>query len=364
MKLSKLLSALLLSTTLLCVACGERNKTVPPEENVKPPVHEEAQAVQIAESWQSPLFPNDDLDSLAVWHGSSGDHWIIATAKASHRLLVFDASTGSLLKEIGGPGSGPGEFQRPNGIAVEKNFVIVVERDNHRLQVLALPDFSPKGSMGAGDLTRPYGIAVLPNLNLFVTDNYQAPELASDANETLAGMLGRRVRHYSFSLGNKGGFESKLHASFGDTQKPGVLWKVETIAADPENNRLLIADELEKVLKVYSLDGQFAGTVMGEGVFRFEPEGAALLRCGEEGYWIACDQEDTQSYFRVFERRSLEYVGTFVGEKTANTDGVALTQTAFGSFSRGAFFAIHDDSAVSAFDLNEIFKGLGLHCFD
>jgi 3-phytase len=101
---------------------------------------------------------------------------------------------------------------------------------------------------------------------------------------------------------------------------------------------------------------------MGSGIFRHEPEGTALVRCGKGGYWIACDQAENQSYFRVFDRLSLEYIGTFVGEATANTDGVALTQTAFPSFPEGAFFAVHDDSAVSAFDLGEILIRLALLC--
>ena len=43
------------------------------------------------------------------------------------------------------------------------------------------------------------------------------------------------------------------------------------------------------------------------------------------------------------ERTSSAYRGTFVGEATANTDGVGHTSEAFGPFPEGAFFAVHDD---------------------
>jgi 3-phytase len=320
------------------------------------------QIVQISEAYQSASFPEDDIDSVAIWHGSEQQHWLIATAKATHRILIFDASSGAFLRAVGGPGKGLGEYQRPNGIAVIDSNLVVVERDNHRIQVLKLPDLSPLGRMGSDDLVRPYGLALLPTNEIFVTDNCDPPETLEVLNEALAGLPGGRIKHYTYSINEANGVESKLLAQFGDTEGSGVLSRVETIAADADNNRLLIADELKKVFKIYSLDGRFTGKIMGEGVFRYEPEGIALIRCGNEGYWIACDQEESQSFFRVFDRNSLGYIGTFVGNSTANTDGVALAQTPFPSFPQGAFFAVHNDSAVSAFDLGEILSGLDLDC--
>ena len=39
---------------------------------------------------------------------------------------------------------------------------------------------------------------------------------------------------------------------------------------------------------------------------------------------------------------------------TRNTDGIAITQTAFGPFKKGAFYAVHDDGNIAAFDLADI----------
>lgn len=341
---------------------GQEPEAHPPDISNSLPDQSNGQYILVPEAYQSSFLPNDDIDSVAVWHGPEQQHWLIATAKATHQILVFEASTGALIKAFGGPGSGLGEYQRPNGIAVNDSNLVVVERDNHRLQILRLPDFSPLGFVGANELERPYGLALLPPDGLFVTDNYNPPEALDALNEALAATLNRRIKRYEYSIDEKNGIKSKLLNLFGDTEGVGVLSKVETIAVDADNNRLLIADELEKVLKIYSLDGRFTGEIMGKGDFHFEPEGIALVKCGEEGYWIACDQEDNQSFFRVFDRKSLKYIDTFVGKSTANTDGVMLTQTPFPSFPQGAFFAVHDDSAISAFDLGEILSSLDLYC--
>jgi 3-phytase len=316
----------------------------------------------VSEVYQSSLYPGDDIDSLAIWQGTKDDHWLIATAKATHRLFVFDASTGELLETVGRRGSGKTEFERPNGVAVWGELLLVVERDNKRLQVLNLPDFTHVGFIGVGNLRRPYGITVTDGPEVFVTDNYDAPDESSALDEDLGVRLGERVRRYRLDSKGDGDVLAADTSSFGESEGEGVLWKVESIAADPELNRLLVAEELEKVIKVYTLDGGFTGQWMGSGVFQYEPEGIVLLRCGGEGFWIAVDQEKSRSYFRVFDRRSMNYVGTFTGKSTANTDGIAWTSRPFPGFPSGALFAVHDDSAVSAFDWRDISSALDLHC--
>jgi 3-phytase len=333
------------------------------EGGVEPRV--EPESVTVTETYRSSEFPTDDIDSLAVWHGPDGEHWVLATAKQTHRVLVFDATTGEFVKKVGGEGDGSGDFRRPNGIAVADDMALVVERDNARVQVLKLPTLNPLGFVGEQELRRPYGIVVFADADgyeLYVTDNYDAPESLGERGVHLSTKLGERIRHYRLKLNERKELSSESVGVFGDTEGEGVVWKVETLSADPENNRLLIADELENRIKIYSLDGRFTGEMMGEGYFHFEPEGIALLRCGDGGWWLGTDQEEGQSHFRVFERKSLDYVGTFVGEATANTDGIAVTQMAFPSFSLGALFAVHDDSAVSAFDVLLMSQKLDLDC--
>jgi 3-phytase len=49
-----------------------------------------------------------------------------------------------------------------------------------------------------------------------------------------------------------------------------------------------------------------------------------------------------------------------MGRTTANTDGVWLAREGVPGFDMGAFFAVHDDQAVSAFDWQEIVAALDL----
>ena len=95
--------------------------------------------------------------------------------------------------------------------------------------------------------------------------------------------------------------------------------------------------------------------------FPSQAEGIALYACGDgSGYWISTDQGETSNSFHIFDRQTLEHVGSFAGETTMNTDGIALTQVGFGPFPNGAFYAVHDDQSIAAFSWAEIADRLGL----
>src|SRR5690606_19372278 len=60
------------------------------------------------------------------------------------------------------------------------------------------------------------------------------------------------------------------------------------------------------------------------------------------------------------ERDSLAARGSFMGEVTAHTDGIALHAATTAAFPFGALFAVHDDQAVAAFDLGDVVRALAL----
>lgn len=303
----------------------------------------------------------DDVDSPTVWIGA-GRHWVLTTAKATDVILVNDAATGVEIRRVGGTGDGPGQLDRPNGVAAVDDLLLVVERDNARLQAFSLPGLEPLGTFGEEQLRRPYGIAAYQDgqgrIELYVTDNY---ELTDDVIPP-DNLLGERIEHFRVWL-EDGAFRHEHVRTFGDTSGPGVLRKVETIGVDPAHDRVLIAEELEpdSHWKIYGLDGRFSGQVFGRGYFPHEAEGLALYACSDGGgYWVATDQDEEANTFHVFDRVTLEHLGAFSGATTRNTDGVALTQAGFGRFPAGAFYAVHNDGNLAAFSWAEIAEELGL----
>jgi DNA-binding beta-propeller fold protein YncE len=100
---------------------------------------------------------------------------LICCETRKHDLAVFDAA-GKLLFNIGKRGNGPGEFNFPYSVAVDREGrILVVDSGNFRVQVLA-PDGSfirAFGSVGIlpGMFARPKGIALDSEGHLYVVDS-------------------------------------------------------------------------------------------------------------------------------------------------------------------------------------------------
>ncbi len=341
-----------------------RPRPAPDAPGIAPPV------IDVAEAWVSGATPAEELDSIATWTTPEGATWLIVTGKSSHRLTVYDGATGRLLRTVGGRGDAPGQFDRPNGIAVFADHVFVVERDNHRVQVLKLPGFEPIGSFGSKLLRSPYGIWLNESepgeLEAYVTDSFMYGK-HYDRLPPLAEM-DQRVRRFRVQFDQDGRLRSNYGGAFGDTHADTALHAVESIAGDPANDRLMIADEwmsardhIVSTLRAYSFDGRYTGHSLPQDSFAAQAEGVALWTCpGGGGYWIAVDQLAPLTIFHLFDRETLEPRGSFQGKVTAHTDGVALNGIATSRFPGGALYAVHDDKAVAVFDLRDVVDALGL----
>lgn len=333
--------------------------------------------VVVAEAFVTATTPDDNIDSPAAWRTPEGATWLFATAKEGKGLVVYDGDTGATLRSVGTQGARPGQFDRPNGVFVQevagqgplRALLFVVERDNHRVQVLGLPSLATLGTFGESDLKKPYGLWVRPaqdgaGYEVLVTDAYMAGEDAAgeDIVPPLA-QLDRRVHRYRVSLAD-GTLHAKAGTPFGDTTPAGAIRIPESLWGDPANDRLLVAEEdiaTGTAVREYGIDGRYRGRTIGGGLFKAQAEGIALWQCADgSGYWITTDQFKDRSVFHLFDRTTLEHVGAFAGRTVGNTDGVWLHQAPTARFPAGVFYAVHDDQAVGAFDWRDVARALKL----
>ncbi len=324
--------------------------------------------VVVKEAFLTPFTPEDNVDSPALFVDANGDALLLATAKKTGRLMAYDGDTGAARGVRGGKGAGAGQFDRPNGIFAIDDLVFVVERDNHRVQVLRLPAMTSLGSFGSGDLAQPYGIWLRKTVgnayDVLVTDAYMAGEDAQ-GNEIPPplGELGKRLRRYDVRIGATS-LQAARTADIGDTGDAGAIRVSESVWGDPANDRLLIAEEDLKTgtaVREYDMSGRYRGRTIGLGLFEAQAEGIALWQCADgNGYWITTDQFKDRSLFHVWDRKTLQHLGAFAGETVGNTDGVWLHQGATKRFPAGVFYAVHDDMGVGAFDWRDIARALKL----
>jgi hypothetical protein len=110
-------------------------------------------------------------DLPRVGSGGGFPYRILVADSGNHRLQAFD-DLGDFVTAYGSPGSGPGQFNNPQGLAAsEDGRVVVADRDNHRLQVLSFDgtDFDFQQIITAG-LQAPVGVALYGADRILVAD--------------------------------------------------------------------------------------------------------------------------------------------------------------------------------------------------
>lgn len=323
--------------------------------------------VVVKEAFLTPPTPEDNIDSPASWI-QDGKRMLVASAKATDRLVVYDGDNGRRLRTVGGPGTGPGQLRRPNGVAtIDDRYLFVVERDNRRVQMFSLPDFAPLLSFGQDGLQQPYGLWVRhrgQGYEVLVSDAYMAGEDAQgDDIVPPLDQLDRRFRRYEV-VQAADGWSARAAGTFGDTSAAGAIRVPESLFGDEAHDRLLVAEEDVPTgtrLREYDLQGRYRGRDVGASQYRAQAEGIALLRCADgSGWWVGSDQFADRTVFHLFDRRSLAHAGSFAGEVTGLTDGIWLDERGDARFPQGVLYASHLDLGVAAFDWRDIAAALKL----
>jgi len=171
----------------------------------------------------------------------------------NHRVQVFscDDDDGSLVSKFGEKGNQPGQFQRPDSIAIDHDHdrMLIVDCNNHRVQSWSLSEqsfLSCVGHRGTRDLAfqHPQGIAIDKHHHRIVivdTDNHRLVLLSSIDLSLL------------FSVGKRG-------------SRPGEFSRPTGVAIDDDRHRIIVTDTgNHRVQVLSSIDGSFLFEFGSEG---------------------------------------------------------------------------------------------------
>ncbi|MBN1248217.1 MAG: hypothetical protein JXC32_11205, partial [Anaerolineae bacterium] len=136
-----------------------------------------ADEIMVGASWDSSQQAEAVIDELRIssqarlGNSDTCTYRILVADSGNDRVQVFDAA-GNFVSAFGGSGSGPGQFDNPQGLAVDgMGRVIVGDSGNDRLQVLAFDGTTlAAGSIITAGLESPTGVATGPLSRILVAD--------------------------------------------------------------------------------------------------------------------------------------------------------------------------------------------------
>ena len=214
----------------------------------------------------------------------------------NHRVVVFDRE-GAFLRTWGEPGSAPGQFNEPWGIAVDDEHVFVADTWNHRVQKFTLEGdlvttFGESGTVAdvgqdsGGFFFGPRSLTLLPSDRLLVTDtgNHRLQLFDRDGNfiEVIGGQ-GTQPGSFNEPVGMQFGDEHLYLADtwnariqrFNEALLPDLQWPIDGWEGDSTENKPYLA--VDSAGNVYATDPE------NYRVLIFSPTGQYLGRFGRQG---------------------------------------------------------------------------------
>jgi tripartite motif-containing protein 71 len=178
---------------------------------------------------------------FCIIFNSTGD--LVVTDPSLYRIFLLNDDL-KVISSYGKPGSAPGAFNFPKGVAVDsKGFVYVVDSNNCRVQIFdsAGSLYKVVGSIGsiAGMFATPQGICLDSKDRMFIAD----------------------TRNHRIQV-----FESfKLISVIGDLGDGDSQFRLPTACQVTPGGEIMVLDSKHGLVKVFDKDGNFKRSFAGEG---------------------------------------------------------------------------------------------------
>jgi 3-phytase len=253
--------------------------------------------------WKTLCHSKTSMDKLQWWYNKySKEYWLFILSKDCSKIFILNALSGKYIKSLGTCGDKVGEFDGPVDMTIYDDYLIILEKDNHRVQIFSLPELVYVGFIGEIELSNPNCIESIK----LKKDNKEFCCLYIGDN--LDNKPSRRKCYFRFifEINKMGIYDTEVLKIEPDNK--GELGYIESIRYDSVHDNLLIVDKLSKDIKVFNFENNYKKTILKDQ-FKGEPGDIDLMKDNNKGMIFIGDFSRLDNFFHIYSR-DLNYMMT------------------------------------------------------
>ena len=256
-------------------------------------------------NWKVICHTKTDINRMKWWYNSiSKEYWLFVLSEDSNKIFILNALTGKYIKSLGSPGDKVGQFDLPKDILIYENYIFVLEKNNHRIQIFTLPDLKFISFIGEVELTNP---TCLESVKLRKDKKNFCCLLVGD---NLDNKPSRNKCYFKFIFELNEVNIYDLEIKRNEPKNNSKLGYIESIKYDGLNDNLYIIDKLSKDIKIFNFNDEFKFTIF-KNFFKGDPSQIQQIN----GYTIVGDFSRLENFFHIFDN-NFKYINSFVSDFT------------------------------------------------
>jgi 3-phytase len=259
--------------------------------------------------WKIICHSKTSMNKLKWWYNEfSKEYWLFILSQDSNKIFILNALSGKYIKSLGSHGDAIGQFDTPSDMSIYDDYLFILERDNHRIQIFSLPELKFVGIIGEVELTAPNCLETIKlrkdNKNyccVYVGDN-------------LDNKPSRNKCYFKFILElNESGIYDTEVTRYEPKEK-SQLGFIQSIKYDGVQDNLYIVDKLSKDVKIFNFNDQYKSTIL-KNYFKGNPGEINII---QNNIFIG-DFSRLDNFFHIFSR-NFKHENTLVSDKTLKNE--------------------------------------------
>ena len=259
--------------------------------------------------WKIICHSKTSMNKLKWWYNEfSKEYWLFILSQDSNKIFILNALSGKYIKSLGSHGDAVGQFDTPSDMSIYDDYLFILEKDNHRIQIFSLPELKFIGIIGEVELTAPNCLETIKLRKdkknyccVYVGDN-------------LDNKPSRNKCYFKFilELNESGIYDTEVTRY--EPKDNSNLGYIESIKYDGICDNLYIVDKLSKDIKVFNFNDQYKKTIL-KNYFKGNP---GEINITQNRIFIG-DFSRLDNFFHIFSR-DLKHTNTLVSDKTLKNE--------------------------------------------